>query len=207
MTTLNPSDKGTFLTLSGGDLTASNVGAVSRSVRATTSALAGKLYFETTIVAKSGSPTIIIGFADSGFPVSTYLSAQDISAGYGEIGIGLILASSAFGGGAAAATSLSVGDIVGCAIDFDRTPGTALAFFAVNNVWQNSADPTTGAGAFSATTASAIFPAVTVTGDGSTPDTVTVNFGGSALAYSPPSGFSSWDVMASSFGYPRIIVY
>lgn len=206
MTTLNPSDKGgASLTLSNGNLTASNSSGTGLSVRATNSASAGLLYFEVTIVAKASSPLIIAGFADSGFDVTSYISSSDLSIGYAEVGVGLLVASSSFSGVPVAATTLAVADVFGCAVDFDTVPGHPRFFFAKNNTWQNGANPVTGTGALSVLNSSAFFPTVSVAGDGS-PDTVTINFGTSAQVYSPPSGYSSWDALATETGYPRIIM-
>lgn len=204
-TVLSSSDKGSHVTVSG-NLTASNTFGVGQSVRATTSNTTGKWYFEAVIVAKSGTPALCIGLVDSGFTVSTFLGGADISIAYLDGGSGSLVVQNVVFASLGAA-SISVGNVVGVAIDFDTSPGTPALYFSRNNVWQNSANPTTGAGAFPLTTSSALFPALTVSGDGSGADTITVNFGETALTYTPPSGYSSWDTLVTSTGYPRIIIY
>lgn len=204
-TSLDAAHKGTDVSLPS-SLTATNTSGTPESVRGTTSNTSGKWYFEGLIVAKSSAPFIAVGVCDSGFSVSSYLLNSDISGAYYDGGSGGIGTRNG-GTGAFSATDLSVSNLVGIAIDFDTNPGDPVIYFARNNVWQNSADPTTGAGALHFATSNALFPALSVSGDGSAADTITINLGATALTYTPPSGYSSWDTLVTATIYPRIIMF
>lgn len=204
-TSLNPADKGADVSISG-SLTATATSGTPESIRGSTSNTTGKWYFEALIVAKASF--VGVGLADAGFSVSSYLLSGVETAAYYDGGAGAVGSYSTGGGfGVVGVTNLSVGNVVGFAVDFDAAAGSPRLYFARNNVWQNSGDPASGTGYLGMSTAAALFPALTVSGDGASPDTITINLGATALTYTPPSGFSSWDTLVTSTGYPSIIMY
>ncbi|HSN99233.1 MAG TPA: SPRY domain-containing protein, partial [Candidatus Nanopelagicales bacterium] len=77
------------------------------------------------------------------------------------------------------------GDVIGVAADLDA----GLVFFSKNGVWMNSADPVSGAGGVEVIVVpgtGSYYPAIGL----STGDQMTVNFGASAFASAPPTGYS-----------------
>lgn len=84
-------------------------------------------------------------------------------------------------------SSYTTGDVIGVAID-----ATAQKiWFAKNNTWQASGDPSAGTNeAFSTAMAPSIYPAASVYyGTG---DAVTIRSRAAEFSYSPPSGFTEW---------------
>jgi hypothetical protein len=166
--TWNPSDKGSNITLSGGNLTAT-VGAGGGMVRSTIGKSSGKWYWEVT--RNSGGPDCVIGIANSSASLTSYLGVDANGRGYiGSTGNKITNASAAAFGASYAAT-----DVIGVALDMD----TGQITLYKNNTSQGVAY--TGlSGTF--------FAAFGTTNTG---DKVTANFGASALTYSPPSGFNA----------------
>jgi hypothetical protein len=171
--TWNPADKNASITLSNGNLTVTSSGGTYDSVRSTISKSSGKWYFETTITAMSGcSPTaVVVGIATSSMSLSGYVGQGTgfTGEGYGCSGIWLYDNTSA--GGPA---TFAAGDVIGVA--FDATPGNITVY--KNNVSQYvvAIDITCPC-----------YAAVTVYNG---PTTVTTNFGATAFAYTPPTGYS-----------------
>src|ERR1019366_4629393 len=80
-TTLNPSDKGAGITLSGGNLTAAGVS--TNNVRSTTSKTTGKLYFEVTV--NSGATGNALGVALANAGMSLTATGPGLDGGNGSI--------------------------------------------------------------------------------------------------------------------------
>lgn len=188
--TLNQNDKAASVVLSNGNLTASmptnnDLGMV-RSTRAITSS---KAYFEGTFVAgnpASGFSELGIGFVNA----SAFLSQPPYVQG---VGVGtqpnIFVASNA--AGLYTNVDAVIGDVWCVAID-----ATAKLFWIRKNGdnWNNSgaADPATGAGGVDISVLTfPLFAGIFVENDVSTPATITVNFGASAYAFTPPAGFGN----------------
>lgn len=166
--TWNPSDKGTNLTLSGGNLTAT-VGAGGGAVRSTIGKSSGKWYWEVT--RNAGGTDCVIGIANSSAGLNAAIGLDANGWGYiGSNGNKLNNSSSVAYGATYAST-----DVIGVALDMDA--GTVV--FYKNNVSQGTA--------YTGLTGT-IFAAF---GTGNTGDNVTANFGATALTYSPPGGFNA----------------
>ncbi len=181
---LNPSDKGSNLTLSNGNLTVNTSGGVNM-VRATQGKSSGKWYWEVYI---NSMPTgqIIMGVAMAAASLSTYPGAQVYDATYGVMSYG-------YGSGGAGngvgyryvqgspvnvGSGYGTGNTVGFHLDMDAK---TLQVY-VNGVSQcpfSSLDVSTGYGTF--------FPAIAII---TATEYVTANFGASAFNYSVPSGFN-----------------
>ena len=179
--TWNPSDKSASIVLTNGNLTATQSGVSGPyGVRGTTSKTSGKYYFEVTVVTiASLFPSI--GVADATHVLTTNLGTVDaVSAGYRASG--LLQANSGVTG--IAATALANNDVVGVAVDITNH----LIYWAKNNTWQNSANPSAGTGGIDYITTAAVFPAMSCNAD---TGSVTVNLGATAFTYTAPSGFTS----------------
>ena len=167
---------------------------------------AGKWYFEADCATAAGSNKNLVGISAVPSDATTnYLGEDAYMWGYyGNNGNSITGGSSSSYG-----DSYTDDDIIGVAIDLDNNK----LYFAKNNTWQNSGDPTSGAtgtGALSitavaSTTSGAYFPAM---GDYSSDSSTTweINFGNPVAAltsaandangygnfeYAPPSGYIS----------------
>lgn len=213
MTTWNPSDKNSNVTLSGGNLVATvtdgSGSGTSGGVRGTTSKTTGKVYFEGlwTRSDLNTSKIFWFGLAQSGADLSA--APLFTQTGYGA-GVWSSGSSSVFFSSpdvsfpTSAASSFASGDYMGIAVDLNN----ALAWVSHNGTWLNFGagdDPNTGIGGCAIDSGATWYP---VCGHGSAASgnaTLTVNFGGSAFAYSAPTGFSAWD--AASTNIPAIMNY
>ena len=178
--TWNPSDKSVDVTLSNGDLTATN-GAVNtwRGVRATESKSSGKWYCEFTVGSLVNGDGFRLGIAT----VDGSLSNLGDAHGYGYEGDGDKRHSSSE---VAYGNTYTVGDIISMAFDLDN----GKIWWAKNGVWQASGNPASGTNEAYSGISGTFFPQVTFWGGS---DAVTVNFGMSAFSHSIPSGFSGLD--------------
>ena len=179
----NAADKATEITLSEGDLTATVSGAPGYfSVRGTHSHVAGKRYYEWTQHGGAEASAFGgLGTAASeltGTAVGFAIQSIGYAGGYGFI------ANGAWDFGPYATTADA--SVVGCAIDF----AAGKVWFAVNGAWQNG-NPATGAGGSAVTFAASPVFAMFGSENGKT-SSCTANFGGSAFAYTAPTGFSAW---------------
>jgi hypothetical protein len=189
-TTWNPSDKGSNITLSNGNLTVSiTTGSGPEGVRAVSSRSTGKAYYEMTWSGQdSGMANTGCGFTRSGTLPVAVMSGAVIAT---RLPGGQIYYWAAYQ--AAIGDATPAGSTICSAIDLD----TRKAWFRLNGgQWNGSgtADPATGAGGIDV---SALLPAggqvypwaaasPTLTPGG------TANFGGSAFTYTVPSGYSAW---------------
>jgi hypothetical protein len=180
--TWNPADFGSALTLSGGNLTATYSSGSNCGGRATTShSTTGKYYFEqlwTTVNAGTNSPMGGIVAATWPFLNATFNAAN----AWG------IQSSPAFSYGngsfAASGVTFANGDIMGCAVDF----AAGNIWFAKNNVWINSGNPSAGTNPAWTGVTGTLFPAVRIT----TVGVVTARFALASFTYTPPTGFGIW---------------
>jgi hypothetical protein len=187
--TLNPSDKGANATLSNGDVTATNTTVTRANARSTTSKSSGKYYVEFTIVSGTGSFDTGAGVANSSASLTAGIGSPDTNSTASYKGSASIFVANATVGSLAVAPT--VGDVIGLAIDL----GNNAIWYRVNSgTWNNGAnDPATNTGGKSISGIAGPFfvivsTAKTGTGDGS----ITANFGGSAYAFTAPSGFGAW---------------
>ena len=169
--TWNPADKGSFVTLSGGNLTATMANTGRSIVRSTLGKSSGKWYWE--VKKTDASTSLNVGIATSTAGLNTFLGADAQAWGYE----GLSGANAIYNNGSAALTAATYvqNDVIGIALDMNAN---TCAFYK-NNVLQNTASIAAGTW----------FAAV---GDGNANGEVGVaNFGASALTFSPPSGFNA----------------
>jgi hypothetical protein len=165
--TWNPSDKGSAVTLSGGDLTYSSGTWVNGGVRSTIGKASGKWYWENVVNsganAQTGIGLVTVPLTENpgGF-VDAYQYQQD---GQKETNA----TQSAYG------SSYTTGDTIGIALDMDA--GTIT--FYKNNVSQGVA--------FSGL--SGTFYAMEANQGSVDTVNMTANFGATAQTYAPPSGF------------------
>lgn len=167
--TWNPSDKGSSLTLSGGNLTVTASSGI-EMVRSTIGKSSGKWYWEIGQYG-SASNNYLEGIANLSAPVTNYGGSNANSwAYYGNNGTKYVSASPAAYG-----ASFTSGHTIGVALDMDA--GTVT--FYKNNVSQGVA--------FTGLTGT-IYAQVS---GGSEPCTYVTNFGASAFVYAPPSGYNA----------------
>lgn len=190
MTTWNPADKDAAITLSGADLTATN-GATGawRSVRATTGQITGKWYFECTVTALDGTG-IILGLANASAALNNYAGSDAYGAGY-QVQTSLYGFSATSNG---ATFNSGAGQIVAFAVDF----GTGNTWLFNGGTWNSgSGNPAAGTGGNTingtVNDGIAVFPMFSgffLSGGSG----MTLNAGGTAFAYTVPSGFTGWDL-------------
>ena len=184
---MNPLDKTSVSTVSNGNLkvvsTAGGFG-LTRATMAIPST--GKFYFEVTLDTGTTDDSTWVGVIDSaetrvfssGF--TTTVARSYVETGSKNSGS----ATTSYG------TSYTSGDVIGIAVDMTN----GAIYFAKNNTWQNSGDPTSGA-----TKTGAAFTDMSTAATGSwipfchddssqTPEW-TWNFGQRPFQYSAPSGF------------------
>jgi hypothetical protein len=149
----------------------------------------GKWYWEVTIDAVSGSSNVGV-VKDAGLSSTSntiidlyYLNgAYSYAAGSGNKieGFGSSVTSSSYG------NTYTTNDIIGVALDLDN----GAIYFAKNNTWQNSGDPTSGSSKTGAafTSFSGGYAAMSC---GAQNHTATFNFGQRDFAYTPPTGFKA----------------
>lgn len=166
--TMNPADKNAAMTLSNGDLTATaQAGNTAwQGVRATAS-VTGKKYWEITLNTATASG-MMLGIGNSSAPLNNFAGFDNNGWGYYQTGSKFHTSTGAYG------ASYTTGDVIGVALDMDTG---SLAFYK-NGVSQGVA--------YTGVTGT-IYPLFTFKG-GTPPGAVTVNFGASAFAYTPPTG-------------------
>lgn len=210
MTTLNPSDKSASVSLSGGNLILSVTDASSITyggARGTTSKTTGKPYFEATYTKGSlGSPN---GFWFGLAQASADLTGPQLSGDTGYAAEGYLNTSSDAlyspdASDPSSSTSFATGDKLGFAADI----GNALAWVRKNGTWLNfglgTPDPAAGTGGVAISSGVTWYPVGGILASAGT-DSLTFNFGGSAFAYTVPTGFSAWDAAATNI--PAIMKY
>lgn len=186
--TLNPLDKSATIALTSGNLTAT--GSVSVATRAnvlaTTSISTGKKVFEATINTSTTNPGV--GFANSAFPLTDYLGQDGNSFGYfndGYVGYNDTVNGA---GNEPTGPSYTSGDVIQLALD----AGAQIIWISKNGAYQGS--PSAGTGGYAVATLSTFFPAL----QSQLSDALTVNFGATAFANAPPTGFTAWDTNSTT---------
>ena len=161
------------------------VGGIGGHNKATVAKDSGKRYFEVTVDAMglSGTPNIGVvqvnatGQVGDGGSVSLTRNASwGVLAHSGDKYHGSV---NSYG------TALSVGNVVSVAVDF----GTGKIWWGKNGAWFASGDPAAGTNEAFSNLANWLYPAVSASNGAK----VTANFGASAFAHTPPSGFVAWD--------------
>ncbi|BCH10451.1 hypothetical protein MesoLj131c_47090 [Mesorhizobium sp. 131-3-5] len=188
--TLNPSDKATNITLSNGNLTATDTATAAWiSVRSQTSHSSGKWYWEWTLGSK-GAGEGCCGFGNSSSPLQ---GGANAFFGTDSNGIGLISNGQVWKNftPTSVLAAINNGDTCSLAIDIG-----AQLFWCRKGAgnWNGSgaADPATASGGIalpSGLASGAIFAGISVLNN---TDFSTANFGASAFSQTPPSGFTAW---------------
>jgi hypothetical protein len=187
-TTFNPSDKTAAVTLSGGNLIATNTTNAIGGVRAVDRQLVGRFYWEYICNVVAGNAATGVGIAS---PTAS-LSLSSFNAQSGTSGVtrsaGTIYVEGVSTGSAVGA--ITAGSVIGVAIDSDARLVWYRLGAAGNWNGSASANPATGAGGIPILLGRGvpIYPAVFVNG---TNDQTTANFGDSAFVGAVPSGYTS----------------
>jgi hypothetical protein len=139
----------------------------------------GKYYFETTIQDANGNGGVGVK-QSTAYPLGDYETAK--CATYfsnGEYKIEGATQTSGF-------SSFTNGDVIGIAVDTTQSP--AKIWFAKNNTWQGTGNPTTAGYSL---TSGLDYLFMVLHGSGSSSTTASVNFGQQPWAYTPPTGYSA----------------
>jgi len=173
--TLNPVIAGTT-NLINGNLTRN--GSVRTNV-GTMLLTGGKYYFETTIQDSNGNGGVGVK-QSTAYPLESYDTSKCASYfANGEYKIEGGSQTSGF-------SSYTNGDVIGIAVDTTQSP--AKIWFAKNNTWQGTGNPTTAG--YSLTSGLEYYFMV-LHGSGSSSTTASTNFGQRPFTYTPPTGFKS----------------
>ena len=205
MTTWNPSDKSTAITLSNGNLTATSVGTSEQTVRSTTSKNSGLVYWEVTLT--TVRTNIGVGFATAAYNLNNPIGpGSDADAGcfYSVSPAGSLYMND---NNVLSGTAGTNGEIVYFALDFThskvwvssthmRSASTPWNWGAIGS--QNPAT-NTGGQAFSFGPLNA-GPYFAIFNDSTGGAVATANFGGSAFNGTVPTGFSAWDTVSGVTG-------
>lgn len=181
--TWNPSDKGSSVALSNGNLTATfnSVVFTNQSVRATLGRSTGKYYFE--VQHGGGVDYRMSGLASANVDVQTGFVAS--SEGFGYFGSdGKFYTNNA---GTAYGATFNT-EVIGVAVDLDANK----VWFSKSGTWQNSGDPVAGTNpATSSLYSGVLFPAAMGNNSAQTPSsTITA---GPPFSYTIPTGYSAWN--------------
>ena len=191
------------MTLSNGGLTVTvPAGSVGwRILRSSLSKTSGKLYLEVT-TSTGTVDTAHSGLASSGVNIGSYLGDSNYSFG-SSILYGDLFVSTGFVTGVnsqAFKSPITSTDVMGIAVDFT----TNKVWVSINNIWNGSANPSTGnspAASFTPATVGPLFFAMSfntaTTGARDAPTTWTLQPTAASQKYAPPSGFSAWDPPAN----------
>lgn len=176
-------DKNANGTLSNGNLTWTAGSNHYNNIRSTIYKTTGKLYCEFTVV--SVPDQTIFGIAPYSFDCTTDndTNCPAVNGGYAIRNDAMKYYNSS--SGSAYGVSFTQGDIVGMAVDLDN----GKIYWSKNGVWMNNANPVSGTGyAFNGISGS-FYVVMSLYPSGKS---ATVNFGSTAFAYAPPSGFIGW---------------
>lgn len=195
--TFDPLNTSSALTLSNGNLTATNnqLGDTGDwgTTRSTTFKSTGKYYWELLCNGASGQANYEVGICNASMNVNAVLGGDLHSGGYnGGSTLGFFINNSGTG------TSVTFGppQIVGLAADFGAQLIWMRNLTNSQSIWNagGSANPATGTGGYSFSSITGpYFAAVSLRDDGSGSDGFTVNFGyAQAFAGGVPAGFGNW---------------
>jgi len=198
-TTLDPSNKASGITLSGGNLTATQVSNDHGAVYSTNSVSSGKVYFEATFeVLNSTSSSTGVGVATSTAPTSDPPGNMNGSGSNDSTSVACVNGSGVFFNNASLGqwTSSAFDTVVtiGIAVDITNKLIWGKNLTAAGN-WNNngSANPATGANGISISGLASSSPLLAVAGFGEFGSNceITMNFGASGFSGSVPSGFNT----------------
>jgi hypothetical protein len=181
---MNSADKAASLTLSGGDLTVSQATdpQVVRMVRSTIP-FTGKRYAELTVNSLLGVFSPMMGVCNLAASLTgsdqNNIPGNGNTNGGGSISSGGIYPSGTY----AAHGGLAPGDVLMLAVDEPND----LIWMGKNGTWATTTNPATGTNGQSVGALAEYYLWVAL----ARADNVTVNTGGSAFAYTPPSGFTA----------------
>ncbi len=177
-TTWDPAQKAASITLSNGNLTATQASGGWNGTKGLSSLAkaSGKWYFEVTVVSNT-SNLIIVGVANSGASLTAFCGSDVNGWGYyggnGQIFTG--------GGNFPGGSTFTNGDVIGVWIDATLK----RAWFAKNNAVILSGNPATNTNpSFTGLTGS-LMPMISINSAGS----IIANFGAVAFTYPPTGGF------------------
>lgn len=165
--TYNPSDKGTNIVLSNGNLTVALSTGTWQTVRSTIGVSSGKWYWENTV--GGSSIDVLIGVGLAAMPLTSWVGNNTQGYGYYFGASKYNSTSSAYG------ATYAIGDIIGVALDMD---GGTITMYK-NNVSQ---------GVMYSGLTGIFYAAASVD---NTTVTWTSNFGATALTYTPPTGYNA----------------
>jgi hypothetical protein len=179
LATWNAADANASITLSGSDLTATS-SSYDAGVRATLGMADGKWYWEVVLAGAAAYDYAAVGVTTSASSLSSGLGNTSVP-GVGFARDGTLSTSQ---DGTSAVCGFIAGDVVGVALDVDAR----VVYFSINGVWQGGGDPDAGDGGIPVgIAAGTVFPALSLQSS----DAMTANFGQSAFAHQPPSGFGA----------------
>ena len=201
-TAFDPVNKGSSITISNGNLTATpNTAAtnyfLARSLTNHALGSTGKFYFEAAL-AETGTGSIAYGLCNSSAPTASSAPAltgggtsTNVAAAYSNATNGVFINNT----GSGASPSLVTGHTVGIAVDFSAKL-IWIRDIAVPGTWNagGTANPATGVGGITVAALAAgnyyacLYQFNNTTAGGS----VTANFGATSYAATIPSGFSNW---------------
>jgi len=183
---INPLKAVSIATATNGNLTA-NFGVTSTTFQnlfGTIGVSSGKWYFEfvTSSITGVGGGQFSVGVAT----VSASYNSNNFTSGNGWLYYGTN-GNKYNSGGAAYGSTFGVNDVIGVAFDVDN----GKIWFAKNNTWQASGNPSAGTNAaFTNLSGNTLVP---ILGDDQSNDTKvgSINFGQRPFTYTPPSGFKA----------------
>ena len=183
-------DSGTHnanITLSNGDLTVNRTGDTSSwdSVLCNTS-ISGKKYWEITLDQSDNETYFMIGCATSSLADTSY-PGQDADGSVGCQSVSTTTRRYISGSFSAYGVDADISDVLMVAYDDDNDE----FYYGINGTWNNSADPVAGTGGISLGTGTYYPAAGLFWTTGSATVIITANFGATAFAYTPPSGYSA----------------
>jgi hypothetical protein len=200
-TTWNSADKSSSMTLSSGNLTATQSGSGWHAVRNTAGKSSGKWYWEITI---TNLP--IPGEISNGILKST--TTLDPVGNFNGVGTGNIFTYDRHGEKAngdgtnpSYGTAYVTGNIVAFAVDFDTGKIWAANNSTGSLVWQASGDPVAETNEMYSGISGTYMPSFEA---GIDAGSVTANFGAAAFTYTPPTGYSAWDTTAATSTVNRL---
>ena len=177
--TLNPNDASGSVVLSEGNLKATIAPSAWHGIRGTIGSGSGKVYFEVTD--DNGDVHNCSGIASA----ASILTNSPGTATQNSLifNVGNFYK---YDGTETSSGTTTTGQIRGHAFDLDA----GEAWYAINNVWQNSGNPSAGTGAIDSTLptdGTLLYPVFR----GYSTSAMTFNFGQKPFAYTPPTGFSA----------------
>lgn len=177
--TMNPLDKHTTVTLSDGNLKSVIANSGQGGVRGNFGMTSGKWYFECTI----GSTPGLIGVANADAVLTSEYPGNDAN-GWTVFGFN----GNKYNGSAVAyGNTWTTDDVVGVAVDMDN----GKIWWAINNTWQASGNPATGANPAFSNLSGTVFAAAGAPSNTGYGLDCTWNFGQQSFTYTPPTGYEA----------------